>query len=135
MKRRIHHVREADSAGVPHHHRPLAIEGSAKATAFYEKAFGAELIDKAMSPDGTKVWHASLKIGDSIFVVNDTMPEMGVTQSHSSMWLYVTDCDGAFTRGVVAGATAQMPPADMFWGDRMGNVVDPFGQRWTLARM
>lgn len=111
----------------------LAIDGADKALAFYEKALGAEVVDKALSPDGAKVWHASVRIGSSMIMINDVFPEMGVGQSQSSMWLYVTDCDASFERAVDAGMTTKMPPADMFWGDRMGVVTDPFGQRWTFA--
>ena len=111
----------------------LAIDGAEKAIAFYQKAFGAEVVDKAMSPDGAKIWHASLRIGESMIFVNDVFPEMGATASASNMWLYVADCDALFARAVEAGATVKMPPADMFWGDRMGHLADPFGQRWTVA--
>ena len=111
----------------------LSIEDASKAIDFYAKAFGAEVRDKAMHPGGTKVWHASLRIGSSMIFVNDVFPDMGGTQSHSSMWFYVADCDAAFKRAVDAGAKAGMPPTDMFWGDRMGHVHDPFGQKWVIA--
>ena len=111
----------------------LAIDGAENAIAFYKKAFGAEVIDQAIDPSGKKVWHASLRIGDSMIMVNDVFPEMGGSQSQSSMWLYVADADAWFKRAVDAGAKATMPPSDMFWGDRMGQVADPFGQKWTIA--
>ncbi|MDB5215700.1 MAG: Glyoxalase/bleomycin resistance protein/dioxygenase [Myxococcaceae bacterium] len=111
----------------------LSIDGAAKAIDFYKAAFGAEVLDKAIDPSGNKVWHASLRIGDSNIMVNDVFPEMGGSQSQSSMWLYVPDADASFKRAVDAGAKATMPPADMFWGDRMGQVADPFGQKWTIA--
>ncbi len=111
----------------------LSIEGAAKAIEFYEKAFGAEVVDRAIDPSGQKVWHASLRIGDSMLMVNDVFADMGATASQSSMWLYVKDVDASFQRAVDAGAKPSMPPADMFWGDRMGQVADPFGQKWTIA--
>ncbi len=113
----------------------LAIEGAAAAIAFYEKAFGAEVVDKAIDPSGHKIWHAALRVGDSMLFVNDVFPEMDPTakQSNTSLWLYVADVDAAYARAVAAGAKPAMPPTDMFWGDRMGHVHDPFGQRWTLA--
>jgi uncharacterized glyoxalase superfamily protein PhnB len=113
----------------------LAIDGAEKALTFYEKAFGAVVLDRAMDPSGAKIWHASVKIGDSIIFVNDVFPEMDPTaqQSVSNLWLYVDDVDAWFERAVGAGAKAGMPPADMFWGDRMGQVTDPFGQKWTIA--
>ena len=111
----------------------LAIEGAAKAIEFYQKAFGAEVKDKAIDPSGKKVWHAALLIGDSMLFVNDVFPEMGGTPSSSNLWLYVSDVDAAYKRAVDAGAKSNSPPADMFWGDRMANLSDPFGQKWTLA--
>jgi PhnB protein len=111
----------------------LTLEGASKAIEFYKKAFGAEEVDRAPDPSGQKIWHASLRIGDSMIFVNDVFAEMGGTQSQSSMWLYVPDTDAAFKRAVEAGATGTVPPSDMFWGDRMAIVGDPFGQRWTIA--
>ena len=111
----------------------LAIDGAAKAIDFYKKAFGAEEVDRAIDPSGQKVWHAALRIGDSMLFVNDVFPDMGGSASQSSLWVYVPDVDASFKRAVGAGAKPAMPPADMFWGDRMANVVDPFGQKWTLA--
>jgi PhnB protein len=111
----------------------LAIDGAAAAIDFYKKAFAAEELERAQDPSGKKVWHASLRIGNSILFVNDVFPDMGGTPSHSNLWLYVNDADAWFARAVAAGAKALMPPADMFWGDRMGHVEDPFGQRWTVA--
>lgn len=111
----------------------LSVEGAADAIDFYKKAFGAEEIDRAVDPSGSKVWHASLRIGDSMIMVNYVFPDMGGSASQSSMWLYVRDVDASFKRAVDAGAKPGMPPADMFWGDRMGQVTDAFGQKWTLA--
>lgn len=111
----------------------LAIDGAQKAIDFYKAAFGAEVVDTAKDPSGQKVWHAALRIGDSMLFVNDVFPEMGGSASHSNMWVYVPDTDASFKRAVDAGAKPTMEPADMFWGDRMGCVVDPFGQKWTLA--
>ena len=111
----------------------LSIDGAAKAIEFYKKAFGAEVRDTAVDPSGQKVWHAALRIGASMIFVNDVFPEMGGAPSHSSMWLYVPDADAAFKRAVDAGGKASMPVTDMFWGDRMGQITDPFGQKWTIA--
>jgi len=111
----------------------LAIDGAAKAIEFYAAAFGAEVVDRALDPSGQKVWHASLRLGDSILFVNDVFPDMGGSPSQSSLWLYLADVDAAFKRAIDAGAKPMLPPTDMFWGDRMAHVADPFGQKWTLA--
>lgn len=111
----------------------LSIDGASKAIEFYKKAFAAEEVDRARDPSGTKVWHAALRIGSSMLFVNDVFPDMGGSPSQSSLWLYVSDVNAWFERAVEAGAKAIMPPADMFWGDRMAQLADPFGQKWTVA--
>jgi PhnB protein len=111
----------------------LALDGAAKAIEFYKKALGAEEIASSPDPSGAKIWHAALRIGDSMIFVNDVFPEMGGEHSRSSLWLYVPDVDASYQRAVDAGAKGTNPPADMFWGDRMAHVVDPFGQKWALA--
>jgi PhnB protein len=111
----------------------LSLEGAAAAIEFYKKAFGAEVVDQAADPSGTKIWHAALRIGDSMLFVNDIFPEMGGSLSNTGLWLYVTDVDASYKRAVDAGAKGTNPPTDMFWGDRMAHVVDPFGQKWALA--
>src|SRR5262245_37738649 len=86
----------------------LSIDGAAKAIDFYRKAFGAEQVDRAADPTGQKVWHAALRIGDSMLFVNDVFPDMGAEASTSSLWLYVADVDAAFKRAVDAGCKATM---------------------------
>ncbi len=84
--------------------------------------------------------HASLKIGDSILMLNDEFPEFGgqlgpsaTTGSPVALHVYLDDVDTAFQRAVSAGASVKMPLMDQFWGDRYGVVIDPFGHRWSLA--
>jgi PhnB protein len=112
----------------------LTIDGAADAIAFYKKAFGAEEIQRAPDPSGKKIWHAQIRIGNSSIFVNDAFPEMGSLAAPSSLWIYTDGVDAAFKRAVDAGAQVKMPPADMFWGDRMGSLVDRWGIRWTLAQ-
>ena len=90
------------------------------------------------APDGqVKLGHAELEIGDSRLFLTDEFPQQGahapVASSPVTMHLYVTDVDSAFARAVRAGAKASMPPADMFWGDRYGKLIDPFGHHWSIA--
>ena len=91
--------------------------------------------------DGTegKVGHAQLKIGDSIIMLSDEMPQ-GCCRSPQALggtavniFLYVKDVDEVFKQAVAAGAKIAMPVSDMFWGDRFGQVTDPFGHSWSLA--
>ena len=120
----------------------LVVDGAAKAIEFYRKAFGAEEISRMPAPDGEKLMHAELKIGDSILMLADDFPEWCGGQSRSpkalgntpvTMHLYVRDCDAVFNRAVEAGCEVKMPLMDMFWGDRYGNVTDPFGHMWSIA--
>jgi len=112
----------------------LIVEGAAEAIEFYKRAFGAEERLRAPDPTGTKIWHAELRIGNSVFFVNDTAPEMGATPSFSSLWIYSADADALFDRAVKAGAKVTMPMADMFWGDRVGMLVDRWNIKWAIAK-
>lgn len=117
----------------------LVFKDSAAAIEFYKKAFGAKELSRMQSPDGKGVWHAELRIGDSVIFLNDESPMNPVkapTQERpvtSILHLYVKDCDDTLARAVAAGGTITMPAADMFWGDRMGSVADPFGLVWGIA--
>lgn len=115
----------------------LIVKDPDAAIAFYKKAFGAEELLTLRNPDGS-VMHAEVKIGDSIIMLGGEWPDHGMKAplaNHNSggLHIYVTDVDKAIERAVAAGATATMPPGDMFWGDRYGKVVDPFGHNWGLA--
>lgn len=116
----------------------LTIKNCAAAIDFYKRAFGAEERFRMNSPDG-KIGHAELKIGDSIIFLNDEF-EMGFSRSPQTLggttggiMLYVPDVDTWFDRAVKAGAQSKMPVQDMFWGDRYGNLMDPFGHVWGIA--
>ncbi len=116
----------------------IVVTSAAQAIEFYRKAFGAENTVCMKSPDG-KIMHAEIKIGNSIVMLGEESPQMGcvapVSQKGStvSFYIYVRDADAAFQQAVKAGAETVMPVSDMFWGDRHGQVKDPFGHRWSLA--
>ena len=116
----------------------LTVQDAARAIDFYKRALGARELMRMASPDG-KVMHAELRIGDSIVFLTDEFPDMGSRSPQSlggatgSFHVYVPNVDAAFKRAVDAGARVKMPVADMFWGDRFGQVVDPFGHEWGLA--
>ena len=112
----------------------LAIDGCDKAIEWFKKAFGAELLSRAPDPSGKKVWHASMRIGNSIFFVNDVFPDMGGGAQTASLWIYTDNVDQWFKRATEAGAEVAMPMMDMFWGDRMGQLKDPFGNKWNLSQ-
>ena len=117
----------------------LSLKDTAAAIDFYKKAFGAEEVCRMPGPGGQGVMHAEIKIGNSAIMLGDEWPDYPVRSPESvgattgSLHIYVEDVDAAFQKAVSAGATASMPPADMFWGDRYAKVVDPFGHFWGLA--
>ena len=118
----------------------LTVDGAAQAIEFYKKAFGAQEMGRMPAPDGKRIAHAMLRIGDSPLMLNDAFPEWGGKGGPKSLGgtavtinLYVEDCDAVYNRAVAAGATATMPLADMFWGDRYGTLTDPFGHSWAIA--
>ncbi len=116
----------------------ITVRDAARAIDFYQKAFGAEVRGISHGPNG-KIMHASLKIGDSILMLNDEFPEWDTLSPVSTggagvtLNLYLDNVDAAFERAVSAGATVKMPLMDQFWGDRYGQVTDPFGHKWALA--
>jgi uncharacterized glyoxalase superfamily protein PhnB len=112
----------------------LMVRDANRALDFYKKAFGAEVLHVMPGPGG-KVMHAAVKIGDSIVMLADEFPEHGSTAGASgdALHIYIDNVDAAFQRAVSAGASVKMPVMDMFWGDRYGQVVDPFGHTWSLA--
>jgi PhnB protein len=116
----------------------LTVKDGGQAIEFYKRALGAEEIMQVPGPDG-RLMHAEMKIGDSRFMLGEEMPDQGcrapasVGAVSSSLYIYVQDVDKTFRRAVEGGAKALMPPTDMFWGDRFGQVEDPSGHRWGLA--
>jgi uncharacterized glyoxalase superfamily protein PhnB len=116
----------------------LACRNASEAADFYQKAFGAQLLSLTRMPDGP-VLHAALSIDGAQFYLVDEMPEHGAVSpltlgnSPVSLHLHVPDCDAIFQRAVKAGCKVGMPLEDMFWGDRFGSVVDPYGHKWSIA--
>lgn len=118
----------------------LTVDNAAEAIAFYQRAFGAQELSRLTAPDGSRIWHAELQLGDSRLMLSDEFPEMSESRSPKTLGgtacalnLYVEDADTVFQRAVDAGATVIMPVTNAFWGDRCGMVVDPFGHRWAIA--
>ena len=116
----------------------LIISGAAKAIDFYTRVFGATEIMRFGGPDG-QIAHAEMQIGNAKIMLADEHPQMGYRSPQSlggsgtGIMLYVEDVDRFFTRAVEAGATVQQAVKDQFYGDRSGNIVDPFGHVWTIA--
>jgi PhnB protein len=116
----------------------LVCAGAADAIEFYKKAFNAVEETRMPGPNG-RLMHALIRIGGSAVMLVDEMPEWGslgpkaLKGSPVTIHLYVEDADAAVARAVSAGAKVTMPVADMFWGDRYGQLEDPFGHRWSVA--
>jgi PhnB protein len=116
----------------------LIVKGAREAMAYYAKAFGAQEVVNMPGPGGS-VMHAEMQIGNARFMLADENPERGSKSpktlggSAGSVMIYTEDVDATFKRAVDAGANVVMPVQDMFWGDRYGIVVDPFGHQWQIA--
>jgi PhnB protein len=116
----------------------LICAGASDAIEFYKKAFNAVELSRMPGSEG-RLMHASIRIGGSTVMLVDESPEWGMlgpkARKGSSVYihLYVDDVDAFTARAVTAGATLVMPVADMFWGDRYGQLEDPFGHRWSVA--
>ena len=117
----------------------LTHEDTAAAIDWYAKAFGAKEISRMPAPDGKSIWHAEIQIGDSMLYMNDESPMSSTVAPHgprtatASIQIYVPDADALANGAIEAGAKVLMPMADMFWGDRMGVVEDPFGHVWMIS--
>ncbi|NOG71680.1 VOC family protein [Roseicella sp. DB1501] len=115
----------------------LAIDGAARALAWYAEALGATERMRLEAPGG-RIGHAEIAIGDSLVMLADPWPEgdfiapAGETAS-VGLHLYVEDADALFARAVGAGAEALRPMETQFYGDRIGTLRDPFGHRWFIA--
>ncbi len=117
----------------------LIVRGAAAAIAFYQKAFGAVEVRRAPGPGGQTVLHADLTIGGSHLYLADEFPGMGgqappdLGGTPVTLHLYVDNADAVFEQAVAAGARVKVPLSNMFWGDRYGQLTDPFGHEWSVA--
>jgi PhnB protein len=121
----------------------LTVSDGAAAIAFYKKAFGAVEHEVHLAPGSTKIMNAHLSINGGVFMLSDDFSaQFGGTSSTPealggspvTLHLQVGDVDAAWAKAVAAGATVTMPLADQFWGDRYGQLKDPFGHKWSMAQ-
>ena len=116
----------------------LAVKGGVQALEFYRRAFSATELNRLVLPDG-RLGHAEFRIGDSAIMLADEFPEYGGVSpktlggSPVTIHLYVEDVDAFFKRALDAGATEKKPVKDQFYGDRSGQLEDPFGHLWWVA--
>jgi uncharacterized glyoxalase superfamily protein PhnB len=113
----------------------LTVDGAAKAADFYTRAFAAEIAQIMPPDDKGRTMHAHVYINGNSLMMSDAYPEHGHPLQQPaafSVMLKVDDADAWYDRAIAAGCTAIMPPADMFWGDRYGQLKDPFGVLWAV---
>lgn len=116
----------------------MCIAGASAALDFYRDAFGAKELSRLVEPDG-KIGHAEIEIGNIVFMIADEYPDYGVLSpktiggSPVRIHLYVPDVDAFAERAINAGATLVRPIQDQFYGDRSGQIADPFGYTWIVA--
>ncbi|HEY3284118.1 MAG TPA: VOC family protein [Armatimonadota bacterium] len=116
----------------------LACQSASEAIEFYKEAFGAEPVIVVKTPQG-QVMHATLSMQGCDISVNDEWPDQGckgplrLGGTPVTLHLNVPNCDEVFQHAVDAGCKVRMPLEDMFWGDRYGQVTDPYGHQWSIA--
>jgi PhnB protein len=116
----------------------LVCRDALKALDFYKNALGAE-IRNVSKDDRGRVMHGEIKIGDSIVMLSDEFPEyhslspLGFGGTAVSLHIYTEDADALFSKAIQAGAKVSMPIMDAFWGDRYGQLTDPYGHKWAIA--
>lgn len=115
----------------------LSVNGGVRFMEFLKRAFGATEIHRMPAPDG-RLMHAQTRLGDSMLMFSDFFPEMGGAAPTEGRWpfvlqIYVPDADATWGSALEAGCQVVSPIADQFWGDRYGQVKDPFGFIWAIA--
>jgi PhnB protein len=116
----------------------LFVDGASAAIEFYAQVLGTTERMRMQTPEGT-VSHAELQLGDSVIMLADEFPELGVRSpkafggSPVMLSVYVEDVDAVFERAQRAGAKVLRPLEDQSYGDRAGQFEDPFGHRWSVA--
>jgi PhnB protein len=117
----------------------IVVQGAERAASFYRDAFGAREITRIPTPDG-RLMSVQLRVGQSVLHLADEFPEMGVLAPPTIggtpvvLGLQVADADAVFAQAVAAGAEVRQPLQDVFWGDRHGQLDDPFGHRWNVSQ-
>jgi PhnB protein len=109
-----------------------------EAVAFYQRAFGAREVQRHLADDGKRLMHSHLIVNGASLMLSDDFPEYrGGTPAPepggTTLHLQVTNADEWWNRAVEAGAQIRMPLADQFWGDRYGQLRDPFGHSWSIG--
>lgn len=135
MSNHISPIPEGLNSVIPY----LVVPNAVEAITFYEKALGAEQVMRMLGPGGQGTMHAEIRLGGSAVMLTDENPQWEMKSpatlggSPVSMMIYVENVDEVFSRAVEAGCEVKFAVSDMFWGDRMGKLIDPFGYQWAIA--
>jgi len=118
-------------------HLTIPSRGGQAAVEFYQRAFGAEVLRAMPAEDGERLMHAHLRINGGSVMLHDEFPEYGHEADKApagvTLHLQVDDADEWWNRAMLAGAVPVHPLADQFWGDRYGQLKDPFGHSWSIG--
>ncbi len=132
----VDHEKQGPTAGVTPH-LTIPSRGGQAALEFYARAFGAEVLDQKTADDGERLMHAHLKINGASVMLHDEFPEYGhaadIVPVGMTLHLQVDDADAWWERAMLNGAVPTMPMTDQFWGDRYGQLRDPFGHNWSIG--
>lgn len=118
----------------------LVVKNATAAIDYYTSVFGAKELSRTLSGDGLTILKAELKIGNSIILINDEMPEYGILSpvslggTSTAVQLYLTNVDDVWQRAIDVNVGVILPLEDTFWGERTGKIIDPFGHVWVLSR-
>jgi PhnB protein len=118
----------------------IVVREAGRAAAWYEQALGASIGNRIELPDG-RYLQIELRFGDGRVLIADEFPEFGAVSpltlggTYGALTISVDDADAAWQRALAAGATEFHPLEDAFWGERHGQILDPFGHRWGLAQV
>ncbi len=118
-------------------HLTIPSGGARAAVAFYAAAFGAEVLDQQTAEDGRRLTHAHLRVNGASLMLHDEFPKHGgeanIKPRGVTLHLQVDDADEWWARALVMGAVPTLPMADQFWGQRYGQLQDPFGHAWSIS--
>ncbi|HYD27735.1 VOC family protein [Brevundimonas sp.] len=118
-------------------HLTIPSRGGQAAIEFYQRAFGAEVLRTMPAEDGERLMHAHLRINGGSVMMHDEFPEMNgeqdIVPKGVVLHLQVDDADEWWNRAILAGGVPVYPLADQFWGDRYGQLKDPFGHSWSIG--
>ena len=130
------HTQQGPTGGVAPH-LTIPSRGGQAAVEFYQRAFGAEVLRTMPAEDGERLMHAHLRINGGSVMLHDEFPEMNgeqdIVPKGVVLHLQVDDADEWWNRAILAGGVPVFPLSDQFWGDRYGQLVDPFGHSWSIG--